>query len=960
MDVSVLSDEEKFYKILHLLLKFNVSLNDIYIEKFISELRKEETSKIIKVDVIINWINSIQTEYENGNKINRKTFCLAIHLTNLLCESEENFFRIEANQILEKFVLLIKKNDELQMSVVILAFTLLLRQLNNLRQSISSICNLKVWTLLFNFDNPHHTQLSLREQSGFIVDLLIILEERKQYSLCYTIIESMISPLVKKKWYDATKQHCTLNDPDIKVLMQTFHQYMEHFFLHIIKQKKKLVSSYYLLVKFSYQNKGWESRDVSIEATYVHQLLRSEIAADFVRLVFMRIPSEDNISKPLSFEKFTINFYNYIYFCTERLDPHNVLIVSEYVARLWAKLGHINMQPSEVISHSNLKFGDQILMIQLMPVLHVIKERNNEETEYLDKFCLKLFYISCEYTTRHLYAIQEVLRLSGKCVLDLACKSIKSLVQSQGLLTNDRAILVFQALIYCLSEFLPLSSASEVLVVLEKQHLLSSLLSGLYSLIKNYRITWKECIESSTLVNISLALLANPLLTARQAVQVLNLLQISIEHFLSPNMALLMDHLDGSGLENLGPSIYSRLSDDSWEVRDSTIQLVTSIIKISKAKYLTFQNMLLDNKILPVILEIATKDSEEYVRANAFNCLKYMLEVKSFWNPINASNTLLHDLVNVIFNEEEEALVKRQAVNALSSLYAHVGINSETAGLCFSTMAYICVNDLDWEVKVNGLEFWRIVLEQTFHAQGWTSDGFPHTLFTGKQKKIIHLTPCEIYNRLGTILSAYEYYGGFGVILSCINDKSDLLVAEKSLQIIEMLKSRLQKYSYIEKRLNDNQSTIFVNITLDDTTVYVSRKNSITNKKLIEFDNNINATHNVVQKDIDDIDYSFNSKTYERVIDEIVTENDLSLLSYALEKMQLKCNIDKNQIDEYLFSTFSKVSELEFLNIITKINLNYILGKRREWLLSSESFSTLLNDIIYSFTPNDSNDVDCF
>lgn len=120
----------------------------------------------------------------------------------------------------------------------------------------------------------------------------------------------------------------------------------------------------------------------------------------------MQIPTDDKTAKPLSFEKFTINFFNYIYFCTERFDPHNVLIVSEYVGRLWTKLDAINMQPDDAISHSNLKFGDQILMIQLMPILHVIKERAKEETEYLDKFCLKLFYISCEYTTR--YAIKWV------------------------------------------------------------------------------------------------------------------------------------------------------------------------------------------------------------------------------------------------------------------------------------------------------------------------------------------------------------------------------------------------------------------------------------------------------------------------------------------------------------------------------------------------------------------------
>lgn len=126
--------------------------------------------------------------------------------------------------------------------------------------------------------------------------------------------------------------------------------------------------------------------------------------------------------------------------------------------------------------------------------------------------------------------------------------------------------------------------------------------------------------------------------------RVLNLIQISIEHFLSPNMALLME--DESGLEHLGPNIYNRLSDDAWEVRDSTIQLVISIICISKAKFPTFQDMLINNKILPVIVKMSTQDNEEYVRANAFKCIKYMVEIKNFWGQINASNTLLVSKMN--------------------------------------------------------------------------------------------------------------------------------------------------------------------------------------------------------------------------------------------------------------------------------------------------------------------------
>lgn len=111
-------------------------------------------------------------------------------------------------------------------------------------------------------------------------------------------------------------------------------------------------------------------------------------------------------------------------------------------------------------------------------------------------------------------------------------------------------------------------------------------------------------------------------------------------------MALLMDNLDG-GLENLGPSIINCLGDEFWEVRDSTIQLVNSIICISKAKYLTFQDMILNNNILPKIIEMACNDTEEYVRANAFKCIKYSAEIKTFWNQISSTKNLLVSSITI-------------------------------------------------------------------------------------------------------------------------------------------------------------------------------------------------------------------------------------------------------------------------------------------------------------------------
>lgn len=63
--------------------------------------------------------------------------------------------------------------------------------------------------------------------------------------------------------------------------------------------------------------------------------------------------------------------------------------------------------------------------------------------------------------------------------------------------------------------------------------------------------------------------------------QALKLTQLAVEHFLAPNLALLVENLRGSALENLGPTVGRRLHDISWEVRDSAIELLGAMADIS-------------------------------------------------------------------------------------------------------------------------------------------------------------------------------------------------------------------------------------------------------------------------------------------------------------------------------------------------------------------------------------------
>ena len=63
---------------------------------------------------------------------------------------------------------------------------------------------------------------------------------------------------------------------------------------------------------------------------------------------------------------------------------------------------------------------------------------------------------------------------------------------------------------------------------------------------------------------------------------------MSIEHFLAPNLALLVDTVEGSGMENLGPVIFKKLHDNAWEIRDSALELLSSMVRISETSKYNF------------------------------------------------------------------------------------------------------------------------------------------------------------------------------------------------------------------------------------------------------------------------------------------------------------------------------------------------------------------------------------
>lgn len=60
----------------------------------------------------------------------------------------------------------------------------------------------------------------------------------------------------------------------------------------------------------------------------------------------------------------------------------------------------------------------------------------------------------------------------------------------------------------------------------------------------------------------------------------LKLCKLAIHNFMPPNLALLVD--SDSHMNEIGPTLFKRLHDPNWEVRDSALEVLNTIATISE------------------------------------------------------------------------------------------------------------------------------------------------------------------------------------------------------------------------------------------------------------------------------------------------------------------------------------------------------------------------------------------
>jgi BRCA1-associated ATM activator 1 len=311
-----------------------------------------------------------------------------------------------------------------------------------------------------------------------------------------------------------------------------------------------------------------------------------------------------------------------------------------------------------------------------------------------------------------------------------------------------------------------------------------------------------------------------------------------------------------------------------------------------------------------------------------------------------------------VLGNESEGVVRREAVGCIAQIYQHREIPEQSLDTVFSVLAHCAVNDFYWEVKVNALDFWNLVIIRQFEYQGMINGSFPLQTFSKEKKKIVTLNEKEIQLRLHKVLNELSLRGCLGILIACLQD-SDLEVIRKVVTVVENMMAHFLKYNFFEeyKRMKqkEGETSSFRPVVDSNYSEVKSMFESVANvetqvRNAADFNKTTVVTVSQENGEI----------CSDLILDSIRNSDDITLLSNTykenLSLNQEPCNTGK--IDENLFKKFATVSPNNFLDFVNNTNLKEVLNERSEWLHHTETFSTLLDDVLQSF--GQSVDLDCY
>ncbi|XP_008197115.1 uncharacterized protein LOC100141760 isoform X9 [Tribolium castaneum] len=843
-----------------------------------------------------------------------------LNLTSLLSKKEEKFCQFSCDNF---FIKLIRILNQLNAEPSVqLAYIELLTSFLEHRSGVEFLISSALWEDLYQLSLSSEPEIR-KESTKFISKFLDKSLDTDEF-FCNNVVKTIMSPLVENG-HQCLKLCLSESDSSFEPSLRLIGNIFEHVFERALLEDKDFRIAYLFLEELRreelYDNLFLISEihyfSVNfMKIKFVTEFLdfrRGVVSDDTARKFYLKIRkdfltclTDDNFHEPIELGKFGVLFWKYIELNFSVEKKPNLYCMSDL-------------------------FVGVMMFSHMFLVLKYFVSWTEIEMKHADDECRLLCF------SEHMRMIEpDFFRVGSKWrskyltdlnLVEHSMKSFEHLKDIEQHFSKDTALLIFKKFIYQIKDMVTAATeCPEKLEILSGTDYFVEIFKLLATLLDKFRLTWKDNVEVINVITLSFDFLSLHRWPPSEVVQVLNLINVAVRNYLSPNMLLLVDISSDSTLELLGPLLSAKLLGTKC-VKIAALEVIHTVAHMSCSEFPSLQKVLMDSELPTLVVKMSTCDSESFVRATAIKCLQEMIQVEEIWNNALKSEDLPQKMRDVLLNETE-GIVRVEAATFMCVAYENQQFPKDTLDRVYETMIYASTTDLHWEVKVRALDFWDKVIKNHLQNQGMIDGSFPNVTFSKEHRKIVTLTDSEIRKRLLKVLSQLSSIGCLGVLMSAIKDDCDMEVSKTAAKITQRLVELFKKYN-----VRSDGSTPTSPLPTENGMSTASVSSGISVDESMDSPSN----HHELNEDI---------------IDQIVNSKDVCLLRNVYAPSEY------SSVSNYDIQVRRVVTPNEFLQF-TQQDLNTIISEKKNWLNGIEDLGSLLDDMLKTYE-DDVNNMDCY